>query len=70
RQQAAVGAFTAALRLAPNDSSAWYGLALAYAAIGDIAASRNAESRLAELDDSLATQLHDEVARLVGSTQH
>ena len=69
RQQAAVGAFTEALRLAPNDSSSWYGLALAYAAIGDLAASRNAESRLAELDGGLAARLHDEVARLVGSTQ-
>jgi len=67
RQEAAVGAFTAALRLAPDDSSAWYGLALAYAAVGNVAASRHAEARLAELDGELAARLHDEVARLVGS---
>jgi serine protease Do len=67
RQQAAVGAFTEALRLAPDDSSAWYGLALAYAAAGNVTASRHAESRLAELDGDLAARLHDEVARLVGS---
>jgi serine protease Do len=67
RQQAAAGAFNAALRLAPHDSSAWYGLALAYAAVGNITASRRAESRLAELDGDLAARLHDEVTRLVGS---
>ena len=67
RQDAAVGAFTAALRLAPDDSSAWYGIALAYAAVGNVTASRHAEARLAELDADLAARLHDEVARLVGS---
>jgi serine protease Do len=67
RQQAAVGAFTGALRLAPDDSSAWYGLALAYAAVGNVTALRHAEARLAELDADLAARLHDEVARLVGS---
>jgi serine protease Do len=67
RQEAAVGAFTEALRLAPDDSSAWYGLALAYAAVGNVTASRRAEARLAELDGDLAARLHDEVAHLVGS---
>jgi len=67
RQRAAAGAFTAALRLDPDDSSAWYGLALAYAAIGNVTASRHAEARLAELDADLAARLHDDVARLVGS---
>jgi serine protease Do len=66
-QEAAAGAFTAALRLAPDDSSAWYGLALAYAAVGNLTALRHAEARLAELDGELAARLHDEVARLVGS---
>jgi serine protease Do len=69
RQQAAVSAFTEALRLAPDDSSAWYGLALAYAAIGNTVASRHAESRLAELDGYLAAQLHNELARLAGSRE-
>lgn len=67
RQEAAIGAFTAALRLAPDESSTWYDLALAYAAVGNVTASRQAEARLAELDADLVARLRDEVARLVGS---
>lgn len=64
RQGAAVAAFGEALRLAPDDTSAWYGLALAYAALGDAAASRGAQLQLARRDDALATRLRDEVQRL------
>jgi serine protease Do len=67
RQEAVIGAFTAALRLAPDESSTWYDLALAYAAVGNVTASRQAEARLAELDADLVARLRDEVARLVGS---
>ena len=38
RPGAAVVAFNAALRLTPDEPSAWYGLAFAYAALGDEAA--------------------------------
>jgi hypothetical protein len=70
RQRAAASAFTAALRLDPDDSSAWYGLALAYAAVGNITASRRAEARLAELDPNLAARLHDEIAGFADSIEH
>jgi asparagine synthetase B (glutamine-hydrolysing) len=44
---AAAGAYTAALALGPDVPSGWYGLALAYAALGNVAASERAGSRLA-----------------------
>ena len=67
RPAAAVGAYTEAVALGPDVPAAWYGLALAYAAVGDAAASERAGSRLAALDRGLAAQLHDELAQLRGS---
>jgi len=67
RQHAAADAFGEALHRAPRDTAAWYGLALAYAAMGDEAASRGAQSELAHLDDALATRLRDELQRLPSS---
>ena len=67
RSEAAVGAYTQAVALGPDVPSAWYGLALAYAAVGNVAASKRAESRLADLDRDLAAQLHDALARLAVS---
>jgi hypothetical protein len=67
RPAAAVGAYTKAVALGPDVPSAWYGLALAYAFVGDAAASRRAGSRLAELDWELAAQLHDVLYRLGAS---
>lgn len=67
RQDAAVGAFTDALRLAPDDPASWYGLASAYAAIGNVAESRRAESKLLELDGDLAARLHQEMQRVPGA---
>lgn len=64
RPDAAVAAFNAALRLTPDEPSAWYGLAFAYAALGDDAASRGAQAKLEVLDESLAENLK---ARLAGS---
>jgi len=64
RPAAAVSAFSEAVALGPDVPSAWYGLALAYAAVGDAAAAQRAGSRLAALDRDLALQLHDEVLRL------
>ncbi|HTS22327.1 MAG TPA: serine protease [Casimicrobiaceae bacterium] len=61
--QAAVAAYTAALRLAPEDALAWYGLALAYAALGDEAASLKAEATLASISEPLAVDLRDRLAR-------
>ena len=66
RPSAAVGAYTEAVALGPDVPSAWYGLALACAAVGDTVASERARSRLAALDRDLATQLHDELERLRG----
>ena len=57
RPAAAVGAYTEAVALAPDVASAWYGLALAYAAVGNAVASQRAGSRLADLDRDLAIQL-------------
>lgn len=62
--EAAVGAYTKAVALGPDVPSAWYGLALAYAAIGNTVASKRAESQLADLDRDLAAKLHDAVERL------
>jgi serine protease Do len=67
RPEAAVGAYAKAVALGPDVPSAWYGLALAYAAVGNAAASKGAESRLAEMDRDLAAQLRDVVERLGGS---
>jgi tetratricopeptide (TPR) repeat protein len=64
RPAAAVGAYTKAVALGPDVPSAWYGLALAYAFVGNAAASRRAGSRLAELDWDLAAQLHGVLDRL------
>ena len=67
RPAAAVGAYTEAVALAPDVPSAWYGLALAYAAVGNAVASQRAGSRLADLDRDLASQLHIEIERLGAS---
>ena len=67
RPAAALAAYTEAVALEPEVPAAWYGLALAYAAIGDAAASGRAGSRLAELDRELAAQLREVVGRLGAS---
>jgi hypothetical protein len=64
RNAPAVGSYTEALHIAPNDARAWYGLALAYAGLGDVAASAHAESTLASFDPALAARLHAEVEGL------
>jgi hypothetical protein len=64
RPEAAARAYTAALALGPDVPSAWYGLALAYATAGNVAASKRAESRLADLDGDLAAELRGVVDRL------
>ena len=64
RPDAAVRAYSEAVALGPDVPSAWYGLALAYAAVGNTVASRRAESKLADLDRDLAAQLRDAVERL------
>ncbi len=64
RPEAAVAAYTEAVELGPDVPSAWYGLALAYAVLGNSAGSGRAESRLADLDPSLAAKLHEAVERL------
>ncbi len=61
RADSAVYAFNEALRLAPDDPRSWFGLARAYASIGDDAASQQAESKVADLDEDLATSLRDEI---------
>lgn len=63
RPGSAVVAFNAALRLSPDDPVAWYGLALAYASLGDEAALLGAEAKLAALNENLAAVLK---ARLAG----
>jgi serine protease Do len=65
--QAAVGAYAQAVALAPDVPSAWYGLALAYASVGNIADSLRAQSRLADLDSELEALLREAVARLADS---
>jgi hypothetical protein len=67
RPAAAVDAYTEAAALGPDVPNAWYGLALAYAAVGNTAASKRAESRLADLDRDLVAQLHDAIERLGAS---
>ena len=64
RPEAAVAAYTEAVELGPDVPGAWYGLALAYAVLGDAVGSGRAESRLADLDPALAAKLHDAVERL------
>ena len=64
RPAAAVDAYTEAAALGPDVPNAWYGLALAYAALGNTVASKRAESRLADLDRDLVAQLHDAIERL------
>jgi len=56
-------AFNDALQLSPNDSAAWYGLAIAYASLGDEAASRGAQSKLDTLDEVLASDLRIQLTR-------
>ena len=62
RGQSAVYAFEEALRLEPDNPLAWYGLALAYASIGDAAASQQAQSVTTNLDGELGSSLRDELA--------
>jgi hypothetical protein len=62
--ESAVHAFSEALRLEPDNPLAWYGLAIAYASIGDTASSRQAQSRTADLDGDLATGLREEIDHL------
>jgi hypothetical protein len=64
RPGAAVIAFDDALRLTPNDPIAWYGLAFAYASLGDEAALRSAQARLGALDEALAADLKVQLSRL------
>jgi len=64
RPAAAIGAYTEAVALGPDVPSGWYGLALAYAAVGNAAASARAGSRLGDLNPDLADQLHREIERL------
>jgi len=64
RNESAVGSYVEALHIAPNDAQAWYGLALAYASLGDVVASERVESTLAGFDPALATRLHGEIERL------
>ena len=66
RPDAAVIAFDAALRLTPDDPSAWYGLAFAYAALGDEASSRSARAKLEVLDERLAAELKTRLGRSQG----
>jgi serine protease Do len=64
RPEAAVAAYAEAVELGPDVPTAWYGLAFAYAVLGNAAGSGRAESRLADLDPVLATRLHEAVERL------
>jgi hypothetical protein len=64
RGQSAVYAFEEALRLEPDNPRSWYGLALAYASIGNAAASEEARSVTANLDSELGSSLRDELAVL------
>ena len=64
RPDAAIRAYTEAVALGPDVPSAWFGLALAYAAVGNTVASKRAESKLADMDRDLAAHLHEMVERL------
>jgi hypothetical protein len=59
----AVVAYNAALRLSPDDPVTWYGLASAYAALGDKTASRAAEVKLEVLNPKLAADLKAQLGR-------
>ena len=63
RPAAAVVAFNAALRLTPDDPAGWYGLALAYAALGDEPAARSAQAKLEVLNEGLAAELKAQLGR-------
>ena len=63
RPGAAVVAFSAALRLTPDEPSAWYGLAFAYAVLGEEAASQGAQAKLEVLDGGLAEDLKARLGR-------
>jgi hypothetical protein len=65
--RAAAAAFQDALQLAPDDSAAWYGLAIAYSALGDKPALREAQAKLESLDDDLAAAFKRQVARSPGT---
>ena len=52
------------IRLEPDNPRSWYGLALAYASIGNAAASEEARSVTANLDGELGSSLRDELAEL------
>ena len=64
RPRAAVVAFNDAIRLTPDDPEAWYGLAFAYASLGDEVALRGAEAKLDALSEHLAAVLKAKIARL------
>ena len=66
RPRAAVEAFSDALRLEPDDPAAWYGLALAYEALGDGLGVQRAQARLEDLDEWLSEALSMELARSRG----
>jgi hypothetical protein len=57
RVESAVQAFSEALRLEPGNATSWYGIGLAYATLGDVASSREAESALSGMDGVLAAEL-------------
>jgi len=67
RPAAAVVAFNDALQLSPNDSAAWYGLAIAYASLGDEVALRGAQAKLDTLDEALAADLRIQLTRSRGA---
>jgi tetratricopeptide (TPR) repeat protein len=60
---AAAAVFSEALRLAPDNPAAWYGLAMAYEALGDRPALQRARAKLDVLDEDVAAQLEEELAR-------
>ena len=64
RDESAVHAFSEALRLDPGDAASWYGLGLAYATLGDVASSRDAEARLSGMDGTLAAELRSAIEQL------
>jgi len=59
--RAAVLAFSDALRLAPDEPAAWYGLAIAYASLGDNPGLRRAQAKVGMLDENLAAKLEVEL---------
>jgi hypothetical protein len=63
RPHAAAAAFRVALRLAPDDPAAWYGLAIAYSALGDKPALREARAKLESLDGDLVASLDHDIAQ-------